>query len=541
MIEEIKNDNNCIVKAFENNPISILNEDINNKRVYYFKASDIGVALGLSNIRQSIQNYDDDEQVVRKAYDLRGCLQDTTFLTSQGVYRLLYNSKKEIAKKFRKWAGNILDDIIFNQSQELKKQLEEKENELRKTQKQLEQVSKLKVKKWYDTEPGDILYAVVSNKDEESPLVKLGKSKNGAIRENGYMTHNQNGEMFYIRKCYNCNLAEKVLFHILDKYRVQNNREWFEISRDLAIYTIDAVCNFLDYFINFSEELQHSKLLENLNISLDIVKKLSKDKRRNYNKDEIKQIIPKAPEIKKSEPSKENVYDFVKFFKDRCEIGDDYECSTYDIYGAYRLWSKIVRIEYKNAFTKYLNDNFKKKRKFFNDIKTSMTMFIGFRVKPFVVTQENIHNLPKYEEFILQNCEFGYNYKISVDNLISEMKSWFNKYPDYVYNIGEERRFRAYINRHFIRTNMKIPTETGINECNGIWGLKLKSDKIIRNQHKQHSKKIIKRDINTHEIIEQYDSILMLRDSIKVSYRKINDYITMKIIFDDKYYYEYLK
>ena len=31
MIEEIKEDNNCIVKAFENNPIAILHEDINNK------------------------------------------------------------------------------------------------------------------------------------------------------------------------------------------------------------------------------------------------------------------------------------------------------------------------------------------------------------------------------------------------------------------------------------------------------------------------------------------------------------------------------
>ena len=57
-------------------------------------------------------------------YDPHGTLQDTIFLTSQGVYRLLYNSKKEIAKKFRKWAGNILDDIIFNESKELQKQLE---------------------------------------------------------------------------------------------------------------------------------------------------------------------------------------------------------------------------------------------------------------------------------------------------------------------------------------------------------------------------------------------------------------------------------
>ena len=69
MIEEIKDDNNCIVKAFENNPIVILHEDINNKKIYYFKESDIGKALGIVNIRSTIQNYDDDERVIRKAYD----------------------------------------------------------------------------------------------------------------------------------------------------------------------------------------------------------------------------------------------------------------------------------------------------------------------------------------------------------------------------------------------------------------------------------------------------------------------------------------
>ena len=110
-----------IVKAFENNPIAILQENVNNKKVYCFKASDIGKALNLTNIAVSIQYYDDDERVIRKAYDTTKRLQDATFLTSQGVYRLLYNSKKEIAKQFRKWTGNILDDIIFNESAELKR------------------------------------------------------------------------------------------------------------------------------------------------------------------------------------------------------------------------------------------------------------------------------------------------------------------------------------------------------------------------------------------------------------------------------------
>ena len=124
MIEEIKQDNNCIIKAFENNPISIIHEELDGKKNYWFKAADIGIALNLSNIRVSIQSYDDDEKGVRKAYTVQG-EQDTVYLSSQGVYRLLYNSKKPEAKKFRKWAGNILDDIIFNESTELKKQLEQ--------------------------------------------------------------------------------------------------------------------------------------------------------------------------------------------------------------------------------------------------------------------------------------------------------------------------------------------------------------------------------------------------------------------------------
>ena len=89
MTEEIKEDNNCIVKAFENNPIAILHEDINSKKMYYFKASDIGKALGIVNIRSTIQNYDDDERVVRNVYDPYG-----TFINEIDAAKA-YNKKAE--------------------------------------------------------------------------------------------------------------------------------------------------------------------------------------------------------------------------------------------------------------------------------------------------------------------------------------------------------------------------------------------------------------------------------------------------------------
>ena len=176
MIEEIETiDNNCIVKAFENNPIAILQEDVDNKKVYYFKGSDIGKALHLTNIRQSIQSYDDDEKVVRKAYDPQGTLQDTVFLTSQGVYRLLYNSKKEVAKKFRKWAGNILDDIIFNESVELKRQLEEKEKQ---HQIELQENEKMLLEKESQLQEKDIKHILDLKLDKHKTLLEKFHNKN---------------------------------------------------------------------------------------------------------------------------------------------------------------------------------------------------------------------------------------------------------------------------------------------------------------------------------------------------------------------------
>ena len=78
-----------------------------------------------------------------------------------------------------------------------------------------------------------------------------------------------NIDLFYIKKCYNCDLAEQVIHHILDKHREEHNKDestrfdsfaWFNVSNKLAIYTIDIVCDFLDKFINYSEELPKSNI-----------------------------------------------------------------------------------------------------------------------------------------------------------------------------------------------------------------------------------------------------------------------------------------
>jgi prophage antirepressor-like protein len=574
MIEEIKTDNNCIVKAFENNPIAILQENVNNKKVYCFKASDIGKALNLTNIRASIQNYDEDEQVVRKAYDLRGCEQDTTFLTSQGVYRLLYNSKKEVAKKFRKWAGAILDDIIFNESIELKKKLEEKDKqhqielqeketllqesskELLRTKKQLEIKTKLKVKRWYDSEPGHTVYAVRSNKDDSESLITIGKSKNISKRETNYMTCNQQSEMFYIRKCYNCDLTEKVIHHILDKHREENNKEWFNISNELAIYTINMVCYVLDSFIGCSEELINLKVNEQLSICINqanlINKEEIKDDKVNdkeeikydkvNDKEEIKyDKVNDKEEIKddKVNDKEEIKYDksIEKFIKECCIINKDAKCISFELLGAYRIWLRGCSLDSRKELTKYMKDNYESKTILYENYdETELLTYLGIQPREYIVQQEHPDILPKYEEFILKECKIGYTYRIRWTDFVETYTKWSGN------NLSKEEKvnMEAYINRHFLKNRINM---TGYKNVPGIWGVQLKSDNSFKvGTNKSNRKKIIKINTETNETIEKYNGLVFASRKLNIDNRILSRDILNKKIFDIdniKFMYKY--
>ena len=77
--------------------------------------------------------------------------------------------------------------------------------ELEKTQKQLQKVTKLQVKKWYDTE-----HLKIATKILWLPLVE---QKTWLIEKVTILLI-ISGYMLYTRKCYNCDLTEKVLHHI---------------------------------------------------------------------------------------------------------------------------------------------------------------------------------------------------------------------------------------------------------------------------------------------------------------------------------------
>ena len=538
MNEEIKEDNNCIVKAFENNPISIVTEDINNKKVYCFKASDIGKALGIVNIHSTIQNYEDeDERVIRKAYDTEKRMQHTSFLTSQGVYRLLYTSKKEIAKKFRKWAGNILDDIIFNESVELKRQLEHNEKmlveketllqesskELSRTKKQLELKTKLKVKKWYDSEPGHTIYAVKSNTNDSNSLITIGKSKNIAQRESNYFTHNQESDMFFVRKCFNCDLTEKVLHHMLDKYRVENNKEWFQISEELATYVINIVCNFLDNFINNIDELPKTTLMDDI---LKIPWRLSTSSVKVSKSNHITNIEPKKEQ--KEIHFKE--FDYDKFIDECCELDVNNYCIPDELLGAYKLWSRMnIDTNRKNLLFIHMKTKFKMEKRYIETYKAKIQGFIG--IKPKNINIHISNNLVK--QFLQEKCDIGYIYKITE-------KQFLESYTNYIkreITNDELIEIKAELNNKFYFGNINYSKE---KKKYGYVGFKLKTHtETIHCLRNKHTKKINKININTKQIESEFQSINEASHVLNIDYRTAQTYLKHKKIFNEYYVLEY--
>ena len=139
-----------------------------------FKALDIGKILQLKNVRMSIKDFDSDEKVVSNIYSLGGN-QDTLMLTELGMYRLLFQSRKLIAKPFQKWVAKVIKDIQKNEKYEidnLKEELEKsKENEKRSVRKaDHDALLKVYAKK-------HVVYFARIREFEGKILVKIGSTK----------------------------------------------------------------------------------------------------------------------------------------------------------------------------------------------------------------------------------------------------------------------------------------------------------------------------------------------------------------------------
>lgn len=365
-MEEQINDPNCIVKAFEKNSITIIKDE--NK--FYFRGTDVAKTLGITNIRSSIQNFTDQEKGVRKCTTLGGP-QDIIFLSSHGVYRLLYSSKKKIAEEFREWVGNIMDDLIFNHGKNIKLQLEEKEKLLQeKEQKLIDLEQELKQKDYkimeitrrqltkYDKLQS--VYIGTDNKDRS----KIGNTKDQNTRVSTYKVNNPNFNIHYIIPCNDYLLIERIIKHILKQHTLENYNEWFNISCNKLKVILETII----YIVDDAMKIENVDNLYNIFTQLHTITYTISPEIENKVSINTDTLLVEQ-DILNNKHFTCNLYK--RFIDNNCEISPDrnYRTSTEDLMNEFK--KSLQNTEYKERVNSLYNTDIytKKTYNFLNSFK----------------------------------------------------------------------------------------------------------------------------------------------------------------------------
>ena len=334
-------DANCIVKAFQSNNISIIRDDSNK---YLFRASDVANVLEVTNIRRTVQNYTDKERVCQKCNTLGG-LQDVVFLTSHGVYRLLYSTNKKVAEQFREWVGDILDDLIFNQGNELKKRLEERELQLKAKDAIIQELENKPDTEGFSRNSGYV-YLIKDTSKVGHYKIGYASDVNKRLMELNVASSTYTLEVTQRFETYDKEFAEKIIHRALLPFRIQNRKEWFYIRTDFDLaYVIHTIKDCIKYIEKYNIT-DYSHLKDNykdLNIQeqfkdLDVENKL----KQQMNSELTQRLKQNAQNFKnktgnykgafftiekqkwRSELKMDNVSHFLGYFDDEISAGKAY-------------------------------------------------------------------------------------------------------------------------------------------------------------------------------------------------------------------------
>lgn len=171
---------------FENSHHEVyITSDENNKP--FFKASDVGRVLGIKKVSSSIVDFDEDEKGSRITAT-RGGNQNITFLTKQGVFKLIFRSKKPIAKPFQKWVFNVIDTIERTGEYKLKEEVEEIKSNSQKMVREYKDKEDARLSKIFIDGCQDktlVYYGKIKTMEDGRMLIKIGCTKDMKVRLHG--------------------------------------------------------------------------------------------------------------------------------------------------------------------------------------------------------------------------------------------------------------------------------------------------------------------------------------------------------------------
>jgi prophage antirepressor-like protein len=152
-----------------------------------FVAKDIGKILDIKDTNSVTRDFDNDQKGLHTV-NTPGGEQRLTVLTEEGLYRLLFLSRKEIAKRFQKWVYHVIRELRINGKYELEqasiKQKEEADRLIKEKEEKIERLNSFIERKHFA--PRDVIYLAKMHPSRDDYIYKFGRTADERSRRQNY-------------------------------------------------------------------------------------------------------------------------------------------------------------------------------------------------------------------------------------------------------------------------------------------------------------------------------------------------------------------
>ena len=468
---------------------------------------------------------------------------------------------------------DVLHQIVEEETDELRLQLEQKENiilekdiALKNSKKEKQRAVEQAIIIQFPLNTECIYFGTIDNtNDTNEKLIKFGHTNDLATR---ILDHR--------KKYINFNLVEA--FRVQNKVEIENLIKTYPkikrqirsiqlngknkteiIAYDSTNFTIDKLTKHIKDIIhsktysidNFNrlmkqnEELEgeNRELNEDLEKNKDIITKLS------IELSQLKELIEKQNSIIKLTsienqsvyqnellPEDEQTNKFNDFISTMCIVRTDVEESSVNMEGQFRIWCKTKpKKETFHAFKNYLDTRFKPSRLSNQNKDQIVNGYIGVKLKDIEYKQKFVANSSNIETFIFNVCKFSSNGKILNSTLLDEYKRWKTSLNKECFD-NDMKEIKDYLNNCEYVLKSTVWTDKGTNE--GYYGLSLKTELYKHKVTSSTGKKVEKVEKISGLVLNTWDTIAKAAEFENISAAKMSRSIKNNLQFNNDYYYK---
>lgn len=470
----------------------------------------------------------------------------------------------------------ILHQVIDEETDELRKQLEQKENiiiekdyAITKTQKEKTRAVEQATIAQFPVNTECIYFGTIDNtNDEKETLIKFGHSNDLATR---VQNHHKIYDNFILVAAFRVQNKVEIENLIKSHPKIKRHMRTIEVKgknkTEIIAYdynlTIERLTKHIKDIIhsktysidNFNRLLKQNEDLQNER--RELIDKLEKQ-HAALEKQELEFIRltelaesqklalaafadEQAPVLENAKepvyqntliPNDENTQKFSEFINTMCIVRPDVEEASTNMEGQFRIWSRTKpKKETFHALKNYLDTRFKYGRLYSQDKDQIVHGYIGVKLRDLTYTKKYAHN--DVETFLFQVCKFSPNGKILNSTLLTEYQRW-KKSINKETSETDLKDIKEYLNDCEYAIKAVVWTDLGSND--GYYGVMLKSDEHKYKNTSATGKKVEKRTIKDNTLLQTWETIAKAASAEGVSAATMSRSIKDKKLYKDYYY-----